>query len=60
MGFSGFPHDARFDGQALIPIRLAEIPGYGEKRNPGESEMLQIPPILKSLILTKTAQSPIP
>ena len=37
-------------------MRLGEIPGYSEKRKPGESEILKIPQILKILILTKGAR----
>ena len=50
MGFSGF-YGRRvrvFKCHARVHIRLGGILGYGEKRKPGEIE------ILKILILTKT------
>ena len=60
MGFSGFPLTRVFAGQALIPTPFDRNFGYCEKPNPGEIEILKIPPILQILILTKGAQSPIP
>ena len=56
MGFSGFfgRRVRVFKRQARVRIRLGGILGYSEKRKPGEIEILKIPPILKTLILTKT------